>query len=131
MRNADAHLNLTLDGRHLAGALRAAAGDAGTFDVHDVDLHVGGGGALDVNAWRAAWGKVGITANLDLGRLAAILPAGALGLTDLAGRVTLDGRHRARLAGGQDAWGASLARDERPQRDGAIAPLPCASRVAQ
>jgi translocation and assembly module TamB len=91
VRDAEAHLRLQLDGRHVVGGLHAFAGDAGSFDLHDVDVHIGGADALDVSAWKRAWGKLGVRANLDMERVASLLPPGALNLTDLAGRVALDG----------------------------------------
>jgi hypothetical protein len=50
-RDGEAHVNLDLDRRHLTGQLRAAIGDVGSLDLHDVDVHIGGQGALDVASW--------------------------------------------------------------------------------
>jgi translocation and assembly module TamB len=91
VHGAEAHVGLTLDGRHLKGNLRAFVGEAGSIELRDLDVHIAGNDALDVSDWRNAWGNAGIAANVDLARVARLLPANALHVTDIAGRVTLAG----------------------------------------
>jgi translocation and assembly module TamB len=56
-----------------------------------VDVHVGGSDALDMGAWKRAWGRIGVVANLDMARVAALFPLQTVHIADIAGRVTLDG----------------------------------------
>jgi translocation and assembly module TamB len=91
VHRGEAHVDLDLDGRHLTGQLHTALGDVGLLDLRDMDVHIGGEGPLDATSWRDAWGKVAVSADVDLARLAAVAPEGSLHLADLAGHLTLEG----------------------------------------
>jgi translocation and assembly module TamB len=91
VKDVDAHLDLALDGRRLTGDLRGGVAEAGSLVVRDIDVHVGGGGPVSVRGWREAWGKVRMFADVDLAKVAALLPPGAFHVSDVAGRVTLEG----------------------------------------
>jgi len=91
MHGAEAHVGLSIDGRHLTGKVHGGLGDVGTFDVSELDVEVGGQGALNVAAWRNAWGKMTFAANVDMARVAALAPPGSLHVADVAGRVALEG----------------------------------------
>ncbi len=91
LHGGEARVALGLDGRHLTGQLRAALGDVGSVNFQDVDVHVGGEGALDAASWKEAWGKVAVWAKVDLARVAELVPPGSLDLADLAGQLTIEG----------------------------------------
>jgi translocation and assembly module TamB len=91
VRDGNAHVDLNLDGRHLQGEFRSAIGNLGSLNVHDMDVHIGGEGPLDIASWKSAWGKVSVSADMDLARVAAVVPEGSLHLADLAGRLLLEG----------------------------------------
>jgi translocation and assembly module TamB len=92
VHGGEAHVALDLDERHLTGDLHAALGDVGSFELLDMDVHIGGQGALDAHSWRSAWGKAAVSADVDLARVAAILPPSSLQVSDLTGRLLLDGQ---------------------------------------
>jgi translocation and assembly module TamB len=92
LHGAEAHIGMGLDGRHLTGKVHADLGAVGSLDVSDMDVQVGGAGPLDRAAWKNAWGKMTLAANVDMARLAALAPPGSLHMADVAGRITLTGR---------------------------------------
>ena len=87
----EAHIGMGLDGRHLTGHLQASVVPVGSLDLSDVDVQVGGQGALAATAWKNAWGKLTIAANVDMARATALAPQLLTHVTDVAGRVTLAG----------------------------------------
>jgi translocation and assembly module TamB len=91
LHGADAHVALTIDGRHLTGQLRAGVGGAGSLNLSDIDVHVGSLRPLEATSWRDVWGKLTVAANVDMARAAALTPAGSLHVADVAGRITVAG----------------------------------------
>ncbi len=91
VHDGEAHLAMALDGRHLTGKLHAALGTVGSFDLSNVDVHVGGRGPLEASAWKAAWGTVSLAGTVDAASVLALAPEDSIPLTDVAGRVTLSG----------------------------------------
>jgi translocation and assembly module TamB len=91
IKDAGAHVALVLDGRHLTGELRGGVGDAGSLSVRDIDVHMGGQGPVSVSGWRNAWGKVHLVSDVDLAKVAELVPVESLHVSDVAGHVTVDG----------------------------------------
>jgi translocation and assembly module TamB len=85
------HLDARMMGRELTGAFEGAATGLGSLKVSGMHVQVGGRGPLDVRAWRRVWGALGIEGDVDLGRIAALLPPNALPVAEVAGRVRLRG----------------------------------------
>jgi translocation and assembly module TamB len=86
------HLDARMAGREVTGALDAAATGLGSLRASGERVHVGGAGPLDLRAWRRVWGDIQMNADVDLGRVAALLPPNTLPVADAAGRVLLHGR---------------------------------------
>ena len=91
LHGVEAHVGVGLDGRHLTGHIQGAVAAIGSMDISDVDVHVGGQGPLAATAWRSAWGKLTLAANVDMARLAALGLPPSMHIADVAGRVTLSG----------------------------------------
>ncbi|HEY3818707.1 MAG TPA: translocation/assembly module TamB domain-containing protein [Polyangiaceae bacterium] len=91
-KDATAHVEATLDGLHAAGHATGGIGGVGTFDVSSTSLQIGAAGPLEGSAWRTAWGEVDLAAHVDLAKLYAQLPKGALPFGNLAGTVDVKGR---------------------------------------
>jgi translocation and assembly module TamB len=66
--------------------------DIAWFDVRSAAVHIGGQGPLESGAWRKAWGDVTLSAQADLGKLAAMVPADRLPVTDVSGKLTMEGK---------------------------------------
>jgi translocation and assembly module TamB len=86
-----ADVDAKMDGRTIAGAMRVTLKDVASFDVHSDAVHIGGQGPLDSGAWRRAWGKVVFSAQGDLAKLAAMVPADSLPVSDVSGALTMEG----------------------------------------
>jgi translocation and assembly module TamB len=91
-KDAQAHVDATLDGLHATGHVTASVGGIGTVDVSSSSLQIGAAGPLEASAWRTAWGEVDLTAHVDLAKLSAELPKGTLPLGNLSGTVDVKGR---------------------------------------
>jgi translocation and assembly module TamB len=88
--DSEAHVDLTLAGRHLAGMVSARVGDVGTLSVQSKSLEIGGTAPLGAASWRALRGSVDAQGSLDLATLAGRLPAGALPISRIGGALELD-----------------------------------------
>jgi translocation and assembly module TamB len=91
IKDLTADVDAKMDGRTIAGAMRVAMKDVGSFDVHSDAVHIGGQGPMDSRAWRRAWGKVAFSAQCDLAKLAAMVPADSLPVSDVSGAITMEG----------------------------------------
>jgi len=91
-KDAQAHVDATLDGLHAAGHVTASVGGIGTADVSSSSLQIGAAGPLEASSWRTAWGEVDVAAHVDLARLSAQLPKGTIPLGNLSGTVDVKGR---------------------------------------
>ena len=91
-KDAQAHVDATLDGLRAAGHVTASVGGIGTVDVSSTSLEIGAAGPLEASSWRTAWGEVDLAAHVDLARLTAQLPKGTIPLGKLSGTVDVKGR---------------------------------------
>jgi translocation and assembly module TamB len=96
-KDASAHVEATLHGRHAAGHVTASVADIGSIDVKSSHVQIGEeGSAASMAAWRRAWGVVDAKAHIDLPKLMAQLPDGTLpirlagGVLDLTARIDRD-----------------------------------------
>ena len=95
-KDANAHVQATLEGRQAAGHVTASVADIGSIDVQSSSIQVGEAGALSRSSWRRAWGVVDAKAHVDLPKLIAQLPPGAVpirvasGVFDLTARIDRD-----------------------------------------
>jgi translocation and assembly module TamB len=85
-------IDVKMGGREVAGDMRIAVKDIAVFDVRSGAVHIGGQGPLESGAWRKAWGDVTFSARADLGKLAAMVPADRLPVTNVSGKFTMNGR---------------------------------------
>ena len=95
---SDAHVEATLEGRSGSARVTAKLPDTGEFDLSAQSIQLGPGSPLRAAAWRGAWGAANLTAHVDLGKLAARLPAGTLPVSAVSGSVDVQG-HVARDSG--------------------------------
>ena len=93
-KDASAHLEATLAGRKVSGSLKAAVADVGSVALATTSVEIGAGSPLQAETWRGAWGSVDVSGHVDLAKLAARLPPGALpspsGSVELKGHVARD-----------------------------------------
>jgi translocation and assembly module TamB len=92
IKDLTADVDLKMDGREVVGAMRMAMKDVASFDIRSDAVHIGGGGPLDASAWRKTWGKIVFSAQGDLGKLANMLPADSLPVSDVSGVLTMEGK---------------------------------------
>ena len=95
---SDAHVEATFEGRSGSARVTAQLPDTGSFDLAAQSIQLGPGSPLRAAAWRGAWGAANLTAHVDLGKLAARLPAGTLPVSAISGSVDVQG-HVARDSG--------------------------------
>jgi len=91
-KDAQAHVDATLDGLRAAGHVTASVGGIGTADVSSSSLEIGAAGPLEASSWRTAWGEVDLAAHVDLAKLSAQLPKGTIPMGKLSGTVDVKGR---------------------------------------
>jgi len=91
-RGAKAHVEATLEGRRASGHATASLGDLGSIDMQSSSIELGGADPLTVSSWRRTWGRVDFGAHVDLAKLVAQLPAGALPLSQVSGALDVKGR---------------------------------------
>jgi translocation and assembly module TamB len=72
---AKAHVEATLEGRRLTGAVTASLGDIGWLEVRTKDAEIGGGGPLSPGWWRHLSGEASLKGKVDLAKLEEKLPA--------------------------------------------------------
>lgn len=82
-----ANVHVEAAGRHFAGKVHAQATGIGSLDVDAPRIDVSGSVPLLKTPWRLASGSVGIDARADLARVAALVPAEDLPLSDARGEV--------------------------------------------
>ncbi|HEX8794717.1 MAG TPA: translocation/assembly module TamB domain-containing protein, partial [Polyangiaceae bacterium] len=90
-RDVDAHVAGSIQGRHVAAAIRASARDIGTFTLNAPALNLASDETRSLKAWRDAWGDVTFDADVDLGRMTALVPRQDLPLSEARGRVVARG----------------------------------------
>jgi translocation and assembly module TamB len=95
------HLDTRMDGRDVQAALNFGAEGVGTLHADPIRLELGKKGALDGASWESATGEVKLDGDIDLGKLAAILPPNTLPVSKIAGHVTIRG-DITRAAGSDD-----------------------------
>lgn len=91
VRDMSAHVQAKMQGRRITGTARAAVEKVGVIDVKDSVIDVGGGGPLEGNSWRRAFGQVNVSGSIDLEKLQELLPKGLLPIGKMAGRLIFQG----------------------------------------
>ncbi|MBS2014750.1 MAG: translocation/assembly module TamB domain-containing protein [Deltaproteobacteria bacterium] len=91
--DATLDLRTTLDGRNVDVDVETTFGEAGTLSVH-TKRFVLGGRPSDPSSWAQARGSAKISADIDLAKMAALVPEGTLPVGELAGRVVVAGALR-------------------------------------
>jgi translocation and assembly module TamB len=95
-RDASGAADAAFDGRRASGHVSARLGDASSLDVSVASMELGGAEPLATSSWRRAWGSATFGVHVDLARLAAQAPAGALpwvrpsGVLDVKGQLGRD-----------------------------------------
>ncbi len=95
-KDANAHVEATLQGRDAAGRVTASVSDIGSIDVQSPSVHVGAGSLLSLSSWRRSWGAATMNVHVDLPKLVAELPPATLpfhemkGVLDMTVRADLD-----------------------------------------
>ena len=92
VRNGQGHIEATVDDRTIDAVVHATFGQIGHLDMDTCHIEIGGRGALDDPAsWKGARGKLALDSEIDLAQIRRLLPRGSVDLTDLAGRLQLNG----------------------------------------
>ncbi len=94
MRNGAARVDARVIGRDVDLALRAGLGEDAQVALTTSELTIGGS-PMDPKSWAHAKGAVDVKGNVDLGRVAEIVPPDALPFGELRGKLVLTG-HAAR-----------------------------------
>ncbi|HXX69317.1 MAG TPA: translocation/assembly module TamB domain-containing protein, partial [Polyangiaceae bacterium] len=89
VRGVEARAHFELENRRLAGMLHAAAEGVGTLDVDAPRIELPGFASLADGAWRQASGSLEIAARGDIARIATLLPARWIPLSEARGVVAL------------------------------------------
>jgi translocation and assembly module TamB len=91
VHQANAKIDAAINGREVALDASANVGNAGEVTIK-TDRVVLGGHASDPNAWKKAHGKLNLDAAIDMAKLEAILPSGALPVSELRGGLVVQAR---------------------------------------
>ncbi len=91
IKDGAADVDAKMDGRKISGGVRLALKDIAFVDVRSDALHIGGKGPLDVGAWRSTWGKVTFSSQGDAGKLANMVSADSLPVSNVSGRFVVKG----------------------------------------
>ncbi|WP_394828317.1 translocation/assembly module TamB domain-containing protein [Pendulispora albinea] len=95
LRNGNMELVATLDDEDLAVALRADLAEAGHLSLQSSGVKLGSAkGPLDPAAWTNAIGRAAIEGELDLEKIASLLPPRALPFGEVKGFLSLEGTLR-------------------------------------
>jgi translocation and assembly module TamB len=86
------HIDTHMQGREVTGVVKASLGGLGTLDVSQMHTEVGGTGPLSADSWRRTWGTLRIDGQIDLAKVAELLPPNTLPFSRLSGRLTLQGQ---------------------------------------
>ena len=92
LADANARADIVVAGRRARGSIKASLGDVGTLDVRSSSVTIGDGHLLTAAPWRKTWGTVEFDGHADLERVAARVPAAALGLDELRGAIDVSGQ---------------------------------------
>ncbi|MGO9713622.1 MAG: hypothetical protein ACLQBL_32505, partial [Polyangiaceae bacterium] len=84
-------MNAVLKGRQIAGRAHAEIDDVGNIVLTSPAITIGGTGSF-LESWKQAFGRVKFEGKIDLHKLRARLPRGALALDHLHGVITVQGR---------------------------------------
>jgi translocation and assembly module TamB len=93
-------VDLTFGGRTFKGEAHVDAPGVGRLDATAPEIRLDGSGPLRESGWRMASGEVDVDARVDLARLAAMVPADRMPVSDARGTVTV--RARAQRDGATD-----------------------------
>ena len=88
-KNVAAHVDVSLQGRRLAGKAHIQADEIGSVDVDVPAVELAVGEPLSASSWTKAWGTVDVDARVDLAKMAAVLPPDDSPLGPASGDVRL------------------------------------------
>lgn len=91
VHDVNAHVAGSIRGRHVDALLRAGAREIGTLSVDARAVNLARDETRSIAAWRDAWGDVTFDADVNLGRVAALLPREDMPLSEARGRVVARG----------------------------------------
>jgi translocation and assembly module TamB len=91
VKNAKAHVDVRLTGRRAEAQISADLGGIAKVTMSDTHIELDSKKPVTLAALQSARGKVNLDADVDLGRLRAMLPRGSLPFTDMQGRVRIKG----------------------------------------
>jgi translocation and assembly module TamB len=92
VNDANARVEIALDGRHASGRATVTIEDIGTLEFHSSSVDIGQGPLLTPSPWRRAWGAVEFEAHVDLAKLAARLPREAFAFDEVLGSLNVKGQ---------------------------------------
>jgi translocation and assembly module TamB len=94
VRNANAHVDVSIDGRQLEAAVHTTLGQAGDFDIETKKLELGEGNLLHPSTWKSAVGTVDVSANFDIAKIRGLFPRGSMPFDEMEGRIKASGELR-------------------------------------
>jgi translocation and assembly module TamB len=93
IHGARGDLDVCMTGNALDVAMKAELGDAGEIELAMRQIVIGGS-PVDSASWKRAQGRGKLDANLDLTKLATLVPEGVLPVGELGGRLVVQGTVR-------------------------------------
>jgi translocation and assembly module TamB len=91
VKNAKAHVDARFAGRSGEAEMTADLGAIGHLAIRDTHIELDPKRPVNMAALDEAQGKLNLDADLDLGRIRALLPRGTLPFTDMQGRLSVKG----------------------------------------
>lgn len=90
IQNASASFDASFAGKAIGLQMKAEMADAGTFELATGDVVIGGS-PIDLSSWKRAHGKAKFDANLDMAKLATLIPKEQMPVSELRGNFVVAG----------------------------------------
>ena len=91
VKDGTAQIDSKFLGRRVEATVHAKLGDVGRLDIEEARLELEGNAPIGVKSLEKAKGRLVLDAEIDLGRVRAILPRGSTPFTDMQGVVRVKG----------------------------------------
>src|SRR5262249_11223464 len=92
VKNGTADIDTNFDGRRVEASIHAMLGEIGRLDIDKGHVEFEGNAPLGGDALEKARGALALDSRLNLTRIRALLPRGALPFTDMQGVVEVKGK---------------------------------------
>ena len=85
-----ANVDASFDGKNIALQMKVQMADAGSFDLATSDVVIGGS-PLELSSWKRAHGRARFDGNIDMAKVATLVPKEQLPVSELRGLVVVNG----------------------------------------